>query len=95
MFQSAMETSDHIFAACGLSKSIWGLIGRCCDVDTRNWSSTMELFQWIDSVQVMAGKRVVLDVICSVGLWSIWRIRNEPVFGNKIPKKKKIGFLRM
>nr|GEY13726.1 reverse transcriptase domain, reverse transcriptase zinc-binding domain protein [Tanacetum cinerariifolium] len=82
-----MDTGFHTFWTCSLASTVWVRVFNWVDLTPPSISSLKELFSWIDGLHMPQSKRLIVDVICGTALWSLWRFRNETIFGPDPPKR--------
>ncbi|PWA97103.1 RNA-directed DNA polymerase, eukaryota [Artemisia annua] len=84
------ECSSHVFLSCQVAMEIWRQIGRWWDLDIPHLSSMKDLLGWVDNLKISKIQRMGLYNVVITAAWSIWRFRNETVFGVNKPKKALI-----
>ncbi|KAJ0860577.1 putative reverse transcriptase zinc-binding domain-containing protein [Helianthus annuus] len=84
------ETSDHLFVSCHFSQSIWLIIAQWCRIPPMVAFSFKDILDTHISVYGSKKKKKVISVIIQVVIWSIWRMRNEVIFGLVEPNISKV-----
>nr|GEW29263.1 hypothetical protein [Tanacetum cinerariifolium] len=85
-----IESVDHLFFSCGMTRDIWVLLARWCHLDFLKFSNIVEWFLWLNDCQVSKTARLILEGVVAAMLWSIWNIRNALIFSDSKPKKANI-----
>ncbi|GKD63266.1 hypothetical protein Tco_1305374, partial [Tanacetum coccineum] len=67
--------------------TVWICVLNWMDLHPPSISNLNGLYTWVDSLHMSHNKKAILEVICSVVLWSLWRFRNEMIFGTDQPKR--------
>ena len=83
VFCDQMETVEHLFFLCPVSRCIWGLVGSCFGADNipascgqyRQW-----IMKWLPDGQ--NAHHFGFAAVC----WAIWKHRNKAVFEGKLIK---------
>ncbi|PWA46631.1 RNA-directed DNA polymerase, eukaryota [Artemisia annua] len=84
------ESSSHVFLSCQVAMEIWRQFGRWWDLDIPHLSSMKDLLEWVDNLKISKIQRMGLYNVVITAAWSIWRFRNETIFGVNKPKKALI-----
>nr|GFA65069.1 RNA-directed DNA polymerase, eukaryota [Tanacetum cinerariifolium] len=87
IYDSSIETSNHTLWFCSLATSIWHKVFAWLDIDTPCHAHIQDIYFWISNMRVPAPKKSILEVICGVSLWALWKFRNELIFGSSPPKR--------
>ncbi|GJY22029.1 RNA-directed DNA polymerase, eukaryota, reverse transcriptase zinc-binding domain protein [Tanacetum coccineum] len=85
-----VESVDHLFFLCGMTRDIWGLLARWCDLDILKVYNIAEWFRWLDVAHVSKNDRLILERVATMMMWSIWNFRNALIFFVSKPKKANI-----
>ncbi|GJU48092.1 RNA-directed DNA polymerase, eukaryota, reverse transcriptase zinc-binding domain protein [Tanacetum coccineum] len=85
-----VESVDHLFFLCGMTRDIWGLLARWCDLDILKVYNIAEWFRWLDVAHVSKNARLILEGVATMMMWSIWNFRNALIFSVSKPKKANI-----
>ena len=81
-----IETSHHTLWTCSLATMVWNHILNWLDLSPPIISDIQGFYAWLDDLHISSNKKVTLEVICGVDLWSLWNYRNETIFGTALPK---------
>lgn len=81
------ETISHVVFSCQIAVDIWSQIARWWDLDIPIVHSVGELFEWLDNLVLSSSCKKAFTVVIITTIWSIWRFRNDWIFGDKKPKK--------
>ncbi|GJT62358.1 RNA-directed DNA polymerase, eukaryota [Tanacetum coccineum] len=86
----AVETSSHTFFACNLARKIMHNI--CCwwELETVSLNSYSDWIIWLTNVRLIKKKKEILEGICYVSWWFIWKFRNQFLFATVRPKREFI-----
>ena len=79
VFCSEMETITHLFFDCIVAKEIWENVSKILGF------SLGTSFESIARFWVANKKHAVLNTICSIILWSLWKSRNALIFDQEAP----------
>ena len=74
------ECVDHLFFSCDMTRDIWALLARWCQLDIPEISNILEWFSWLDSSHILKKARFILERIAVTMMWSIWNFRNASIF---------------
>ena len=85
-----VECVDHLFFSCDMTRDIWALLTRWCQLDIPEISNIVEWFSWLDSSHISKKVRFILEGIGATMMWSIWNFRNALIFSVVKPKKANI-----
>ncbi|XP_021990974.1 uncharacterized protein LOC110887709 [Helianthus annuus] len=84
------ETCDHIFAACHFAQVVWLVIAQWCKIPPIIAFGLKDLLDAHVAVVGSKKKKKVFSAIFQVVIWSIWKMRNEVIFGNEYPNISKV-----
>nr|GEW70455.1 RNA-directed DNA polymerase, eukaryota [Tanacetum cinerariifolium] len=84
---SGIETLYHTLWTCSLATTIWNCALMWLDLPTPSLPNIQAFYAWLDDLHMTSNKKAVLDVICGVILWSLWKHRNESIFSTTSPKR--------
>ncbi|GJX47458.1 RNA-directed DNA polymerase, eukaryota, reverse transcriptase zinc-binding domain protein, partial [Tanacetum coccineum] len=85
-----VESSNHIFFECNITKDIWMLVRKWCDISFPPFTSYENWKCWFTSWQVVKEKSRRLSVIFSSSLRWLWRYHNRVTFRSHPMKKSDI-----
>lgn len=74
LFCAKKETCQHLFFDCVVAKRCWVLISEIIEVSVGGNMVNIGKF-WLSSK-----RNGLLNIVTSVVLWSIWKLRNELYF---------------
>ncbi|XP_071692876.1 uncharacterized protein [Rutidosis leptorrhynchoides] len=77
---TSSENENHLFALCSISSLIWHRIQLWIGLSLPNWTSTNDIWAWVDGVPITGHQRIILKTIILSALWNIWRLRNAIIF---------------
>ncbi|KAJ0495935.1 putative reverse transcriptase zinc-binding domain-containing protein [Helianthus annuus] len=84
------ETSDHLFVSCHFSQSVWSIISQWSRVPAILAFSLRDILDAGMSVCGSKKKKLVYNAISQVVIWSLWRMRNDVVFGQMAPSITRV-----
>ncbi|GJZ19234.1 RNA-directed DNA polymerase, eukaryota [Tanacetum coccineum] len=82
-----IESIDHVMLHCQVASDLWRLIGRWWNLVIPVFISFKEFLSWLDNLNISSVSKKVFNVVVITAAWSIWRFRDEPIFGDTKPKK--------
>ncbi|GJR92714.1 RNA-directed DNA polymerase, eukaryota, reverse transcriptase zinc-binding domain protein [Tanacetum coccineum] len=84
-----IETIQHTLWTCSLATTVWHRIFSWLQIPPPTLADLHDLYSWVDDLHISSSRRIILDTICGVVLWSLWNFRNETIFGttHKTPPK--------
>ena len=85
-----VESAFHTLWDCTLASTAWSCVFKWLHISPPIIYNLTGLYDWIDGLHSASSKRIILDVVCGVTLWSLWRFRNEVIFGTNQPKRNMI-----
>ncbi|XP_071699114.1 uncharacterized protein [Rutidosis leptorrhynchoides] len=78
-----VESEEHIFLNCNISKQVWLGIASWLQIDLPIWQSIDILWIWIDNFPNSKNQRVIVQAIFIAALWNLWRLRNSYAFNDQ------------
>ena len=75
----AAETPSYSFFACNLAEKIMHNIGRWWDLDIVTLHTYNEWLSWLSNVRLIKKKKDILEGICYVAWWFIWKFDHKRV----------------
>ncbi|KAJ0511624.1 putative RNA-directed DNA polymerase [Helianthus annuus] len=84
------ETCDHLFVACQFTQSIWLIMAQWCRSQPTFAFSLKDILEAHKAVHGSKKKKLVFNAIAQVVIWSVWRMRNEVLFGQASPSVSKV-----
>ncbi|GJW96376.1 RNA-directed DNA polymerase, eukaryota, reverse transcriptase zinc-binding domain protein [Tanacetum coccineum] len=85
--QEDVETVNHIFFNCEMTKDLWALRARWWELDIPLCANILEWFNWLNSLLLPKKARLFIEGVGGTLLWFIWSFRNHFVFSKPPPKK--------
>ncbi|GKA00426.1 RNA-directed DNA polymerase, eukaryota, reverse transcriptase zinc-binding domain protein [Tanacetum coccineum] len=82
-----LETIQHSMWFCSLATTVWHRIFVWLHISPPNLSNLQDLYSWIDDLHISSSRKIILETICDVVLWTLWNFRNETIFGSTPPKR--------
>ena len=77
------ECADHILVNCTFAKTVLEWILKWCDIRGASFCTVSEILDYAAGWGNCPKKRRILQTIIQGTLWSIWKARNERLFGNR------------
>ncbi|GJU31861.1 RNA-directed DNA polymerase, eukaryota [Tanacetum coccineum] len=84
---AGIETIQHSMWFCSLATTVWHRIFVWLHISPPNLSNLQDLYSWIDDLHISSSRKIILETICGVVLWTLWNFRNETIFGSTPPKR--------
>ncbi|XP_022019793.1 uncharacterized protein LOC110919854 [Helianthus annuus] len=84
------ETSEHLFVSCQFAQSVWLVMAQWCKSPPVIAFSLRDI---LDAHMFLPGskkKKKVFGAISHVVIWSLWKMRNEVLFGEANPSVSKV-----
>nr|GEY82698.1 RNA-directed DNA polymerase, eukaryota, reverse transcriptase zinc-binding domain protein [Tanacetum cinerariifolium] len=85
---SSVESSDHLFFSCKLAKDLFKKVTRWWELEYVDIHSYGDWLEWIKSLKFPNRLKDIFEAICYVLWWSIWKHRNQSIFGGM---KQRLG----
>ncbi|XP_071718175.1 uncharacterized protein [Rutidosis leptorrhynchoides] len=82
-YGNEVESEEHIFLNCNISKQVWSGIASWLQIDLPFWQSIDILWIWIDNFPNSKNHRVIVQAIFIAALWNLWRLRNSYAFNDQ------------
>nr|GFB33363.1 reverse transcriptase domain, reverse transcriptase zinc-binding domain protein [Tanacetum cinerariifolium] len=60
------------------------------DLSPPDFPSLCGLFSWLDDLHISSSKKDIIEIVCSVVLWSLWNSRNDMIFDDTHPSRSTI-----
>ncbi|KAJ0732921.1 putative RNA-directed DNA polymerase [Helianthus annuus] len=79
------ESSEHLFVSCQFSQTVWIIMAQWCKIPPILAFCLRDLLDLHFFMQGSNRKKKVINAIVQVVIWSIWRMRNEVIFGQVDP----------
>ncbi|KAJ0601850.1 putative RNA-directed DNA polymerase [Helianthus annuus] len=81
--EEAVESSDHLFAACRFVQGIWEEVFNWCRIPTPFFFCAKDVLQLHNFCRGSRRWKAVVYTVVQTAVWCIWRARNEAIFNNK------------
>ncbi|KAL4590001.1 hypothetical protein LXL04_002918 [Taraxacum kok-saghyz] len=82
-----VEDVEHLFFKCSFASEITDKVVRWWGFSTSSFSSLQGWKGWMDGVRLRNKMKEVLECVFFVTWWSIWKFKNQMVFGSVLPSK--------
>nr|GEU88507.1 RNA-directed DNA polymerase, eukaryota [Tanacetum cinerariifolium] len=87
IFDIGVETSDHLFFPCNMSRQVSRLIMRWWNVPYDEFESYEGWIEWFSNLRLPYKNKMMLEGVFYVLWWHLWTFRNRKVFDTKAPSK--------
>ncbi|GJY66487.1 RNA-directed DNA polymerase, eukaryota, reverse transcriptase zinc-binding domain protein [Tanacetum coccineum] len=84
------ETTSHTFFSCVLARDIMSKVFRWWELDPSSINSYVDWLLWLDNMRIAKSKKNVLEGVCYVSWWLLWKFGNQSLFGASKPRKDLI-----
>lgn len=81
------ESTSHLLFSCSLARQVRSKVMRWWELDDPDISSYDEWLSWFNNIRLPMPLKDVLEGICYVKWWLVWRFRNQMIFGSSLPRK--------
>ncbi|XP_021995756.1 uncharacterized protein LOC110892933 [Helianthus annuus] len=85
-----IETSEHIFVSCQFAQMIWQNLAGWCMIPPIFAFGINGLLTLHETSSGSRKMRKALHAVALVTFWSLWKSRNEAVFGQIVPNSTKL-----
>ncbi|XP_022040631.1 uncharacterized protein LOC110943184 [Helianthus annuus] len=84
------ESSEHLFVSCQFAQSVWLVMAQWCKSPPVIAFSLRDVLDAHKFVPGSKKKKKVFGAISQVVIWSLWKMRNDVLFGQAIPSVSKV-----
>ncbi|GJT01134.1 RNA-directed DNA polymerase, eukaryota, reverse transcriptase zinc-binding domain protein [Tanacetum coccineum] len=81
-----VESSSHLFFACHLARQMMFKVARWWELEYQDFSSYEDCFLWLSNLRVTKRRKDVLEGVCYITWWVIWKFCNQVLFGSELPR---------
>ncbi|GJX26136.1 RNA-directed DNA polymerase, eukaryota [Tanacetum coccineum] len=85
-----VESTSYIFFSCSLARQVMIKVCRWWELEYTSMNSYTEWLSWFSNIRLSKLKKEILEGICYVTWWLIWRLRNQCLFGSTQPRRHLI-----
>ncbi|KAJ0493887.1 hypothetical protein HanIR_Chr12g0591161 [Helianthus annuus] len=78
------ESVNHLFISCSVANIIWMQVSEWCKIDLILAFSYRDLIEIHRSITEVKSKKKIVQAIILISCWSIWKMRNEVTFSQKM-----------
>ncbi|GJR12098.1 hypothetical protein Tco_0794750 [Tanacetum coccineum] len=89
---NGIDTSYHSLWVCLLATTVWIRVFNWLDLHPPSIPNLRGLYTWLDDLHMSSNKKVILEVVWGVVLWSLWNFHGIPLEINCLPFHGTIGF---
>ncbi|GJX72620.1 integrase, catalytic region, zinc finger, CCHC-type containing protein [Tanacetum coccineum] len=93
---ASIESGSHIFFSCPMARHLWRILMHWWELGDIDLASYDDWLLWLNSSRISKQLKEILECVCYVQWWLIWRVRNWLLFGAtnlhcyfKIQRKQK------
>ncbi|GJR32202.1 RNA-directed DNA polymerase, eukaryota [Tanacetum coccineum] len=83
----SVESTSHIFFSCQLSSQLMAKVCRWWELDYIPLNSYANWFFWLTNSRLSKLKKEILEGVCYVTWWLIWKFRNQCLFRASQPRR--------
>nr|GEW51415.1 RNA-directed DNA polymerase, eukaryota [Tanacetum cinerariifolium] len=78
---ASVEFGSHILFSCHMARQLWRKLIRWCQLEDIDLASYDDWLIWLNSSRLSKRLKEILEGVCYVKWWLIWRFRNQLLFG--------------
>ncbi|GKA71148.1 RNA-directed DNA polymerase, eukaryota [Tanacetum coccineum] len=90
----AVESTSHLLFSCSLSRQVRSKVMRWWELADLEIRSYDEWLNWLNNVRLPKNLKDVLEGVCYVNWWLVWRFRNQMLFGKTHPRRDLNRYLK-
>ncbi|GJZ92086.1 RNA-directed DNA polymerase, eukaryota [Tanacetum coccineum] len=83
-----VESGSHIFFSCLMAHHLWRKLMRWWELEDIDLASYDDWLLWLNSSWLSKRLKDILEGVCYVKWWLIWRFRNKLLFGTTNPRRE-------
>ncbi|GKB19423.1 RNA-directed DNA polymerase, eukaryota [Tanacetum coccineum] len=85
---ASVESGSHIFFSCPMARHLWRKLMRWWELEDIDLASYDDWLLWLNSSRLSKRLKEILEGVCYVKWWLIWRFRNQLLFGATNPRRE-------
>ncbi|MFS7936065.1 hypothetical protein Hanom_Chr05g00411031 [Helianthus anomalus] len=85
-----IKTAEHLFLTCGFAQTVWHLVSQWCKLPPIYAFQVRDLLDLHLYIDGSAKSKKVIQAICHMVFWCIWRCQNEVVLNQGQTSMQKI-----
>ncbi|GJX09421.1 RNA-directed DNA polymerase, eukaryota [Tanacetum coccineum] len=85
---ASIKSGSHIFFSCPMACHLWRKLMRWRELEDIDLASYDDWLLWINLSRLSKRLKEILEGVCYVKWWLIWRIRNQFLFGATNPRRE-------
>nr|GFB82325.1 RNA-directed DNA polymerase, eukaryota [Tanacetum cinerariifolium] len=89
-YNSAVESSNHIFFGCPMVKDLYKFLARWWGVSMTTFFSYDEWWNWFSNMWVPSKLKLIFEGVFYISWWVIWNYRNKVIFGSGHQSKVRL-----
>ncbi|GJR96082.1 RNA-directed DNA polymerase, eukaryota [Tanacetum coccineum] len=82
---ASIESGSHIFFSCPMARHLWMILMHWWELGDIDLASYGDWLLWLNSSRISKRLKEILEGVCYVKWWLIWRFRNWLLFGATNP----------
>ncbi|GJS61833.1 RNA-directed DNA polymerase, eukaryota, reverse transcriptase zinc-binding domain protein [Tanacetum coccineum] len=87
---TSVESTSHLFFSCPVARQVWSKVLRWWELTDSRCNTYYDWFNWLNNSQMSKGIKDIFEGVCYVTWWTLWRFRNQCVFGKSQPRKESL-----
>ncbi|GJU75646.1 RNA-directed DNA polymerase, eukaryota [Tanacetum coccineum] len=85
---ASIESGSRIFFSCPMARQLWRKLMRWWELEDIDLASYDYWLLWLNSSRLSKRLKEILEGVCYVKWWLIWRFRNQLLFGATNPRRE-------
>ncbi|GJR38028.1 RNA-directed DNA polymerase, eukaryota, reverse transcriptase zinc-binding domain protein [Tanacetum coccineum] len=86
LYSIVVESTSHLLFSCHLAHRLMLKVARWWELEIHDFISYSDSLVWFNNICLSKRLKDVLEGVCYVIWWVIWRFRNQILFGNNNPR---------
>ncbi|GJX21087.1 RNA-directed DNA polymerase, eukaryota [Tanacetum coccineum] len=87
---NSVESSSYLFFYCPVTRQVWSKVLRWWELTDSGCNTYDDWLNWLNNSHMSKGIKDIFEGVCYVMWWSLWRFRNQCVFGKSQPRKESL-----
>ena len=85
---ASVKSGSHIFFSCPMARHLWRKLMCWWELEDIDLASYDDWLLWLNSSRLSKRLKDILEGVCYVKWWLIWRFRNQLLFGATNPRRE-------
>ncbi|GJZ18780.1 RNA-directed DNA polymerase, eukaryota, partial [Tanacetum coccineum] len=85
---ASVESGSYIFFYCPMARQLWRKLMHWWELEDIDLSSYDDWLLWLNSSRLSKRLKEILEGVCYVKWWLIWRFRNQLLYGAANPRRE-------